>query len=209
MKVAITARVRNADLWEAGQKVGGFPELAKRLKVGYPQVISWLNFRVYPAYKNPKSLYDWEHIEKELLELTGKLLEEIFPAELANLEFRQQEKTRTVIQDIEMVSLTGIKDNLLLPPTADDQIEKQEQTKAITDTLKMLPEREQQVIIMRFGLDGNEIRSLRDIAELWGVTATCIRRIEQRALSLLRHPTKNNALKPFSQATPDDPERSE
>ena len=44
------------------------------------------------------------------------------------------------------------------------------------------------VIVMRYGLDGNEPNTLTSIGEMMGVTRENIRQIESRALSKLRHP---------------------
>ena len=58
----------------------------------------------------------------------------------------------------------------------------------IEQALGVLNPEEQMVIVMRYGLDGNEPNTLTSIGEMMGVTRENIRQIESRALSKLRHP---------------------
>ena len=55
--------------------------------------------------------------------------------------------------------------------------------KMIINTLK---EREQKVIMLRFGLEENNKQTLEEIGKLYGVTKECIRQTEMRALKKLR-----------------------
>jgi RNA polymerase primary sigma factor len=61
-------------------------------------------------------------------------------------------------------------------------------TMDISFYLNALPTREQSILQARFGLDGDEPRTLDQIAALQGVTRERIRQIEKRALALLRVP---------------------
>ena len=49
-----------------------------------------------------------------------------------------------------------------------------------------LSPREQQVLHLRFGLDGGQARTLEQVAEMFGVTRERVRQIEARALRRLR-----------------------
>src|SRR5215510_7547824 len=53
--------------------------------------------------------------------------------------------------------------------------------------VKELPEKEQTVIVSRFGLDGGEARTLEEIGREMGLTRERVRQIEMAALSRLRH----------------------
>ena len=57
---------------------------------------------------------------------------------------------------------------------------------ALMRALASLPAREQCVIAMRYGLDGEEPRTLDYVGTALGVTRERIRQIERRALSTLR-----------------------
>ncbi|MGX8685806.1 MAG: sigma-70 family RNA polymerase sigma factor, partial [Spirochaetales bacterium] len=59
-------------------------------------------------------------------------------------------------------------------------------TESIDSILNRLPERERNVIIMRYGLHNNEPMSLKEVGELYGVTKERIRQIEKKVLATLR-----------------------
>ncbi|WP_008824573.1 sigma-70 family RNA polymerase sigma factor [Haloplasma contractile] len=67
----------------------------------------------------------------------------------------------------------------------------------INQVLETLSIREEQVLRLRFGLDGNEMRTLEEIGQLFGVTKERIRQIEERALRKLRHPSRRKTLQEF------------
>jgi len=60
--------------------------------------------------------------------------------------------------------------------------------------LATLNDRERRIIIMRFGLTGEEPMTLEQVGERFGVTRERIRQIEARALAKLRHPSRSSAL---------------
>lgn len=58
----------------------------------------------------------------------------------------------------------------------------------ISKVLDMLHPRHRKVLLLRFGLEGNDIHTLEEIAQLEGVSRERIRQIEGEALRSLRHP---------------------
>ncbi len=68
-------------------------------------------------------------------------------------------------------------------------IEQENLKKDIKDIIKELKEREQKVIMLRFGLEGCEKQTLEEIGKLYGVTKECIRQTESRALNKLKNNT--------------------
>lgn len=60
--------------------------------------------------------------------------------------------------------------------------------------LATLPEREAQVIALRFGLDGTQARTLEEVGRLFGVSRARVRQIEAKAMRKLRQPTRTRAL---------------
>ena len=63
--------------------------------------------------------------------------------------------------------------------------------------MRLLSEREAAVLRMRFGLMDGQPRTLEDIGRVQGVTRERIRQIESKALSKLRHPSRQDGLKDF------------
>jgi RNA polymerase sigma factor (sigma-70 family) len=53
--------------------------------------------------------------------------------------------------------------------------------------VRELPEKEQTVIVSRFGLDGGEAKTLEEIGRTMGLTRERVRQIEMAALARLRH----------------------
>ena len=58
------------------------------------------------------------------------------------------------------------------------------------EMLKTLPEREQQIIIMRFGLFGNKVQPLDEISKQLHLTRERVRQLEIKILATLRSPEK-------------------
>ncbi len=69
--------------------------------------------------------------------------------------------------------------------------------KEIYDLLDKLPEKERKVIELRFGLRGNEPKTLREIGEILGVSRERVRQLETRALRKLRSLAMKRHLKDF------------
>ena len=67
----------------------------------------------------------------------------------------------------------------------------------ISDVLHQLGEREQRVIAMRFGLDGDRARTLEEVGDEFGVTRERIRQIEAKTLAKLRHPSRSDQLRDY------------
>ena len=57
--------------------------------------------------------------------------------------------------------------------------------------LRMLDLREQHVVLLRYGLDGEAPRTLSDVGKELGITRERVRQIESRALGKLRHPSSH------------------
>jgi RNA polymerase primary sigma factor len=70
----------------------------------------------------------------------------------------------------------------------------QEQIKKLLETLT---EREQRVLILRFGLEDGRSRTLEEVGKEFQVTRERIRQIEAKALRKLRHPSRARMLKGY------------
>ena len=70
----------------------------------------------------------------------------------------------------------------------------QEQIKKLLGTLT---EREQRVLILRFGLEDGKSRTLEEVGREFKVTRERIRQIEAKALRKLRHPSRARMLKGY------------
>ncbi len=68
---------------------------------------------------------------------------------------------------------------------------------AIHEVLEGLTDREQKVLMMRFGIGMNTDHTLEEVGKQFGVTRERIRQIEAKALRKLRHPSRAQKLKTF------------
>jgi RNA polymerase primary sigma factor len=68
---------------------------------------------------------------------------------------------------------------------------------AVKEVLDELNEREKEVVIMRFGLDDEQARTLEEVGKQFGVTRERIRQIESKTLAKLRHPHRSQKLRDY------------
>ena len=96
------------------------------------------------------------------------------------------ERTDTFLRDI-------IEDATTLSPadTAEGVLRREELMEWVTD----LPEKEREVIIKRFGLDGDEAQTLEEIGQSLGLTRERVRQIETAALCKLRSVIEHKTMK--------------
>jgi RNA polymerase sigma factor, sigma-70 family len=67
----------------------------------------------------------------------------------------------------------------------------------IEDVFTCLTDREQQVLILRFGLKDGKPRTLEEVGQHFNVTRERIRQIEGKALTKLRNRGKRDKIKDF------------
>ncbi|NOY57052.1 MAG: RNA polymerase sigma factor RpoD [Actinobacteria bacterium] len=67
----------------------------------------------------------------------------------------------------------------------------------VAHALEELNERERQVIVMRFGLEDGQVRTLEEVGKHFNVTRERIRQLETKALAKLRHPARSKRLEGF------------
>ncbi|WP_321196057.1 RNA polymerase sigma factor RpoD [Desertimonas flava] len=70
-------------------------------------------------------------------------------------------------------------------------------SEAVGDVLNELSEREQEIVRLRFGLDGGQAKTLEEVGREFGVTRERIRQIEAKTLAKLRHPQRSQRLREF------------
>ncbi len=85
-------------------------------------------------------------------------------------------------------------DNILSPEDSASYSILRDQISMLLDTLT---EREQKVLILRFGLTDGRTRTLEEVGKEFNVTRERIRQIEAKALRKLRHPSRSKHLKGF------------
>lgn len=126
-------------------------------------------------------------------------------AKYLNIEVKKIKELETLIK--EPVSLNtalndeddGTLEDLIADPSQErpeDKFDNELRAKAINQVLETLGEREKNVIIARFGLNGTRAKTLEEIAAEYKLTKERIRQIEQSALHKLRNPRRLDTLRP-------------
>ena len=65
----------------------------------------------------------------------------------------------------------------------------------VMQSLSELSDREKQIIMLRFGINGDRPMTLEEIGNIFNITRERVRQIETKALRKLRHPSRANKLK--------------
>lgn len=121
----------------------------------------------------------------------------LFPPEILAIKESRMSKQLDVA-DVQGM-LPSARQMFLLPDAHLAQAELKEQVEAALSTLT---KQEREVLEHRFGLNGKEEMTLQEIGESkynrrYSVTKEPVRRVEDKALRKLRHPSRSLRLKPF------------
>ena len=78
-----------------------------------------------------------------------------------------------------------------------DRMVAQDLCRETNEVLKLLSKREESILRLRFGLQGECEQTLEEVGQSFNVTRERIRQIESKALRKLRHPTRSRRLRVF------------
>lgn len=141
--------------------------------------------QTFKIEKNIKlATYASRCIENEILmylRKTHKIRQEVSLDEVLNVD---SEGNEMVLADI----LAAVDDQAL------DVMTKDEDKREIYQALSNLPKREQEIIIMRFGLYDQEPLTQKEVADLLGISQSYISRLEKRIIDKMRHEIENKAV---------------
>lgn len=101
---------------------------------------------------------------------------------------------RSIPRDAEYPESLDDWDDLLPEPSVVDVFDQAETERIVTDALADLPERQADVIRMRFGIGRDSDMTLEEIGQIYGVTRERIRQIEAKGLDRLSHPGRKRRL---------------
>ncbi len=87
-----------------------------------------------------------------------------------------------------------------------DDIQQQSLKSRLGEVLKVLNQREREILSLRFGLADGNASTLEEIGKIYSVTRERVRQIEVKAVRKLRHPDRCRELAGFmDEGLPDQP----
>jgi RNA polymerase primary sigma factor len=144
------------------------------------------------------SLYRLRRVENSLSVELGRDASEQELADRLGVKPEETRRLREVSQSISSINarIGGVGDEDgsemgdLLPDekSGDDYagVEVGQWERALVEAVRSLPEREARVLKMRHGLDGGDIRTLREVSEVLGISQERARQVEIKALRTIR-----------------------
>ena len=187
--VRIEARIRNNRLWHVIHDVSSsVADFCRRYDFSRHSIDGLLNLT-----DSPRGVHgDWRPVCVRLSEHSGLSLDELFPAKLYELE-----RTHAVAEvDDHLLSAKAAARLLMAEsPSIDEQIDRKEMLAALEAAVGSLTEVQATVIRLRYGLDGGDPLTLEQVGERIELTRERVRQIEAKALRMLRHPSRTEALR--------------
>ena len=203
---AIT-RLRHAALWELAKRLGSQANAAEQCFVTTAIFNAWVTLKAsFPTESQRRGWWvnnkeKWQRTKDALESLTGQTLEQLWPEPLLNV-IKTHQMITTVEQIIEVpekVLLAYAEETAnrfrLPPPVV--YAEQDELREAIRDAMRYLAPREQKVIQLRFGLDGEPVHTLEEVGHILSVSKDRVRQIQARACRRLENPMVANKLAGF------------
>lgn len=160
-----------------------------RIPVHMSEVIN----RAYRTSRNLVQEFGREPTEQELANAMNLPLEKV--REILKVSADPVSLDTTIGEEDDSHLGDFIKDETVVgPEEAASYAMLREQIKKLLDTLT---DREQRVLILRFGLEDGRSRTLEEVGREFQVTRERIRQIEAKALRKLRHPSRARMLKGY------------
>jgi RNA polymerase sigma factor (sigma-70 family) len=203
-EVAIRAKVRlqNAHIAKVVDSYGTVKAAAEAVGVSNTTLSKWLNFKSTPRHRVHGNARIKKAVRK-LCKLAGATLEEVFPS-LTKEErgLLAKEHVRDAVMDTHQLTSNVEMQYLSYEPDLDRAIDAEALKGPIAEVLSKLPERERQIIELRYGLgDADRVHTLAEVANIQGVGKERIRQLEMRALRAMQQPSQASQLVEFIDST--------
>jgi len=196
----IEFKFKNAALLKRLQEKFGevsFKSMADAMGVAYPQLINLLTLYIKPFSSRlgrGSQSVDGIIYTKTAMTIANFLdftePAELFPVSLYSLKI--PEKYHKDFESIQLLSFQEAAEQKLLPPVEsyEENYEALGLKERMDQLLKTLTAREEKILRMRFGLDGEVEHTLEEVGKVFKVNKEYIRQIEKKAIRKLRYPAR-------------------
>lgn len=153
--------------------------------------------------KDYSPIATWGHFSEtsiKLMDILGCIPEDLWDNEVLYL-------LETNFCEFDSIDKDVLKfaDEDFLSPCPSEYLEAEQLADRVQEVIEILfTERQKEVIRRRFGIDCDKEYTLKEVGEIFGVSAPRIREIEAKALRILRHPSKSDSLLGLIDAFPID-----
>jgi transcriptional regulator with XRE-family HTH domain len=177
----VTIRVRNNLLKQRRDELGFTQaEMGKAAGIQQSAYCALETMRASPLRLDGQ----WRSVVLSLANFHNVAPEELFPQAIQDV--KEPTAVRTV--DLhELKAFAGVQERLQLPESPDHACERRELREALSALLPLLGERYATVLRLRYGLDGADPMTCKDVAKLLGVCGGRVNQMEQFALRKIRH----------------------
>jgi RNA polymerase sigma factor (sigma-70 family) len=200
----VVAKLRHGVLEDLVARYGSQEALAKELGVCKNTLSKWISLKTIPTFEGGKSKGGMgreraKRVVLRLCELTGKRIEDIFPT-FAKEVFKNVPKTISIDRPLsksqaeEALSRREAQSRLAGPsPFA--VAASGELREAVRKALKSLSHREREIVKLRYGLGDGHSYTLKEVGQMFkvsaerirGIEAKAIRKLQQRSAALVGH----------------------
>jgi RNA polymerase sigma factor (sigma-70 family) len=180
--IRVTAKAQNAILVKFAEDQGGFEQAARRLGVCMGTFSAWVNFRCSPGKQTKTDKL--KHIVLTLERDTGRNIRDIFP--LTKEQMRRLAKPRVYERSVETKALMAYAEHTTKRLEYTANLDDLELKDKLAEVIHAIPTRLQELIRMRYGLDGNRPMTLEQVGHAMDINKERVRQLEARALRLLQ-----------------------
>ena len=181
-----------------------FKHMAEVIEVGYSSLIYLLSLCHSPfATVKSRNVTEINGIRysKSAMKIANFLdyadPAKLFPFSLYSL--RLPKKYHRDFESIQLLSFHEAREQKLLPPVefCEEDYDSLGLKERMNGLLGKLTEREEKVIRMRFGFDGDGEKTMEEVAKEFGVSRTRVQQIEKKAIRRLKAPARKKLIEDF------------
>ena len=187
----VIVRIKNNYLCKIREHYGlSMEAAAKKCKISYGCWCALENLKRYPYNKRG---FEWSESAVKISKAFNMPPEILFPQALEEITNNKAEREMSAASFL----LDSSVETLLLEQNPETKVTQDSLRRQVQGVLSTLSPREQKVIAMRFGLDGDGPKTFDEIGEVFNIGRERVRQIEAKAFRMLRHPSRIKQLKVF------------